>query len=51
MWLVVLVAVLLVVIAGEVWVARQYCGGGSSVTNPGAFASEQVAAGLRLAGR
>ena len=45
------IAAIFAVIAGEVWVARQFSCGGSNVTNPDAFASERVAAGLRLAGR
>jgi len=45
----VVVVVCLVTLAalGSAWLARQYCAGGSQITNPDAYASERIAAGLR----
>lgn len=47
----IVVAAVVAVAIMEVRLARHFAGGGSGVTNPDAFASEQVAAGLRIASR
>jgi len=45
----VIVGGILLVVAGEFWLLRPLCAGGSGVTNPDAFASAGIAAGLRAA--